>query len=334
MREALAAAARSLPEAPGLPELAAEVTSVVAAPQEETMMAPLARRRRRRWPLVVAGFLILLLVAGGLLLRPVPSVAGQAQADALSKLRGAGLHVTVRPAFSDTVTKGHVISASQPFQVGPLGLRGSKVHLVVSKGPDLVQVPAVEGHDVTSSVQAIRSAGLVPAVTETFDASGKGNVIHQDPEPEAARRSSVVNLTVSKGPEMVTMPLVSGTAFSAASATLSTVGLTPVRQDTYSDTVPTETVLDQSPAPATSIPKHSTVTLTVSDGPAPFALPNVANGSTTCAAAQAQLQALGLVVAVSSGNGSGTCAGNQVLFQLPGPGNQVRKGDTVKLYVP
>lgn len=335
MREALAAAAQSLPEAPGLPELAAEVTSVVAGPQEETMMAPLPKRHRWRWPVAVAGFLILLLVAGGVLLRPVPRVAGEQASDALASLRRAGLHVSSRQEFSDTVNKGQVISASQPFQIGPLGLRGSAVRLVVSKGVDLRQVPDVTGHDVTSSVQAIKSAGLFPAVTMTYNSTTqKGNVISQDPPPEAARVGTVVNLTESLGPEMVTMPLVSGTVVAAAAATLANVGLTAVQQGMNSDTIPTGTVLDQTPAPATSIPKHSTVTLTVSEGPAPFPLPSVANGSTTCAAAQAQLQALGLVVAVSSGNGSNTCAGNQVLFQLPAAGATVHKGDTVKLYVP
>jgi serine/threonine-protein kinase len=168
-------------------------------------------------------------------------------------------------------------------------------------------------------------------VTEEFNPAPKGTVVHQEPPPQAVRPGTPVTLKVSKGPEMVAVPaVVSGTAYPAASATLTAAGLSAVRQETYHD-APAETVLGQAPVAGTSVPKGSAVTLTVSVGPQPFPMPNVATGA-TCAAAKAQLEALGLVVTVKSP--SGTCTTNPVLLQNPPAGPPVRKGDAATLYVP
>lgn len=332
MRSALAEAGPLLPPAPPLSELASEITSVVVTETQETMMsAPAARKRRRRWPLLVALVLILVVGAAAVMLRPVPKVTGMKQADAVTRLQGAGLHSRVVAAFDDTAVSGTVMAASPPFSVGPLGLRGSTVRLTVSKGPDLRQLPPVEGQPLAAAQQAIRAARLPdPVVNETFDPSPKGTVIHQEPQPSAVKPGQPVTLTVSKGPEMVGVPQVSGTAYAAAVSSLKGAGLTAVRQETYND-APGEAVLNQAPPSGTSVPKGSAVTLTVSVGPQPFAMPNVAAGA-TCAAAKTQLEALGLVVTVKSP--SGTCATNAVLLQDPPSGASVRKGEAATLYVP
>jgi serine/threonine-protein kinase len=332
MRTALAEAAASLPETPPLSELASEITSMVVTETQETMVAPLLRRRRRRWPLLVAVLLVLVVGAGAVMLRPVPRVTGLQQAQAVAKLRAARLHSRVGTAFDDTAPAGTVIRARPPFSVGPFGLRGSTVHLTVSLGPDLRQVPLVEGQALAAARQAIHAARLPdPVVTEEFNPAPKGTVVRQEPPPQAVRPGTPVTLNVSKGPEMVAVPaVVSGTTYSAASATLTASGLSAVRQETYND-APAETVLGQAPVAGTSVPKGSAVTLTVSVGPQPFAMPNVASGA-TCAAAKAQLEALGLVVTVKSP--SGTCTTNPVLLQNPPAGPPVRKGDAATLYVP
>jgi beta-lactam-binding protein with PASTA domain len=266
------------------------------------------------------------------MLRPVPRVTGLRQADAVARLRAARLHSRVGTAFDDTAPVGTVIGARPPFSVGPFGLRGSTVRLVVSRGPDLRQVPLVEGQLLAAAQQAIRAARLPdPVVAEDFNPAPKGTVVRQEPPPQAVKPGTPITLKVSKGPEMVGVPaMVSGTAYPAASATLKAAGLSPVRQETFND-AGTETVLGQDPAAATSVPKGSAVTLTVSVGPQPFAMPNVANGA-TCAAARSQLEGLGLVVTVKSPRGA--CTTNPVLLQDPPAGSPVRKGDAATLYVP
>jgi serine/threonine-protein kinase len=160
-------------------------------------------------------------------------------------------------------------------------LRGSTVRLTVSKGQDLRQVPLVEGQPLAAAQQAIRAAGLPgPVVAEDFNPAPKGTVVHQEPPPQAVKPGTPITLKVSKGPEMVGVPaVVSGTAYPAALSTLSAAGLSAVRQETYNDAAP-EMVLGQAPAAGTSVPKGSAVTLTVSVGPQPFPMPNVASGAT------------------------------------------------------
>lgn len=330
MRAALSGAAGALPPAPPPSELASEVTSMVAAEHEETMMAPVGRRRRRRWPLLVAVLLILVVGAGAVMLRPVPKVRGLAQAAAVARLHKAGLHATTALAFSPTAAQGTVLSAGSPFMVGPLGVRGSTVHLTVSKGPDIRTLPDVGTLDVVAAQAAILAANLpAPVLQPVYDASQPGTVIGQFPPPGAVSPGTPVTLKVSRGPEMVNVPAVSGTAYPAAQSALGGAGLSPVRQDVYNDAA-AQTVIGQAPSAGTSVPKGSGVTLTVSLGPQPFAMPSV--GGAACAAAQGQLQGLGLVVTVTSR--SGTCTANTVLLQDPPSGVQVTKGQAVTIYVP
>jgi beta-lactam-binding protein with PASTA domain len=327
MRSDLEEAARSLPEAPPLPELASELTSEVATETQETMMGP-PRRQRRRWPMVLAALLALVVAAVAVMVRPVPKVAGQPQAVAVSRLRRAGLRASVHPQFSDTVGAGLVIAARSPF--GPIGIRGAEVALTVSKGQDLRQVPDVHGWLLPDAVKAIRRARLPePQVTETYAPAKAGTVIDQDPKPEAVRPGTLVNLTVSRGPEMVTVPVVTQTTYAQAQATLKNAGLSAARQEVDNDAAP-ETVLTQSPPPEASVPKGSSVTLTVSVGPPPFPMPNLEG--TSCAAARSQLESAGLVVTVTSR--SGGCSSNQVLLQDPPSGISVRKGSAATIYVP
>jgi serine/threonine-protein kinase len=62
----------------------------------------------------------------------VPDVVGTAQAEAESRLTGAGFTVVVSQAESDTVPAGSVIS--QDPQAGVVSTPGSKVNIVVSSG--------------------------------------------------------------------------------------------------------------------------------------------------------------------------------------------------------
>src|SRR5207237_9385627 len=106
------------------PDRGSGSTPAVAARPRGPRLGP-PRRQRRRWPLVLAALLALVVAAVAVMVRPVPKVAGQPQAVAVSRLRRAGLHASVHPQFSDTVGAGLVIAARSPF--GPIGIRGAEV---------------------------------------------------------------------------------------------------------------------------------------------------------------------------------------------------------------
>jgi beta-lactam-binding protein with PASTA domain len=335
MRAALAEAAHGLPEAPPLKELAAELTSVVAAETQQTIVAP-PRRRRRRWPWLVAVILVILVAAAALMVRPLPKVDGLTQAAALASLQKAGLHGSVQTAFSPT-TRGTVIGVrSSVISLGSYGLRGGSVALTVSKGPDLRQVPnvAFATSTVAAAEAAVQASGLpLGNVTYQYNQAVTGTVLAQVPVASAVPPGTAVNLTVSKGPQLVAVPTIpTGTVtYAAAVSQLQQAHLSASAQYTYSDAV-SGTVIAQSPAGGTMVPISSQVGLTVSQGPAPFSMPSVIG--TVCATAQSQLQALGLAVtAVNTSGGSG-CTTSKVLGQDPVSGVNVQKGASATLYVP
>ncbi|GAC1364377.1 MAG: Stk1 family PASTA domain-containing Ser/Thr kinase [Actinomycetota bacterium] len=332
MRQDLQEAAAALPAAPPLGELVSEVTSMVATEAQETMVVPVAKRRKRRtWPLVVAALLALILADTAVFVRPVPKVVGVTEATALARLHRAGLKVTQRSAFNDSVPQGNVISASAAL--GAFSLKGTSVVLTVSKGPDVRQVPSVLGRLQTDAEQAIKAVGLLPVEMEPVYSSDAafpaGTVLLQSPGPQAVRPGTPVNLTVSKGAQLVGVQSVVGAGFSAAQAKLVQAGLNVSRQNVFSD-APLGQVVDQTPKAPATVATGGLVTLIVSQGPRPFPMPKVV--AIACSVAKALLQSKGLVVSVTSQ--SGTCGANKVLLQDPLDQIAVQKGATATLYVP
>ncbi len=92
----------------------------------------------------------------------IPVVAGLDQALAIGMIQGVGLKVSqITEEFSETIAKGQVISVTPITE--PLGA-GGQVKLLVSKGPNLVVMPAVIGETISAAKSALESLGLVVIV--------------------------------------------------------------------------------------------------------------------------------------------------------------------------
>lgn len=88
----------------------------------------------------------------------IPVVAGLDQALAIGMIQGVGLTVSeITQEFSETVAKGQVISVTPITE--PLGA-GGEVRLLVSKGPNVVIMPAVVGETISAAKAALESLGL------------------------------------------------------------------------------------------------------------------------------------------------------------------------------
>lgn len=336
MRADLMDAAARVDAAPPLKELSAELTSVVAAdgpPGVNNTIVAVPKPHRRRWPWVVAGVLVLLVAAAVVFVRPLPEVNGLSQTEALTKLHHAGLHGTVHQAWNNKPA-GTVIGArSSVISLGAFGVRGGRVVLTVSKGPDLVTIPAVTQQQLGAAEQSLKSAGFGFGVNYVYNGAPTGTVISQLPgPPNQAAPGTAISLTVSQGPQLVAVPVVTGTSttYAQAASALEAVHLTPIQQPAYSTSTATGMVMGESPASGSKVPINSQVTLTVSQGAPPFAMPNVTGQQ--CAAAQAQLQAAGLQVTVQNTSGGSGCTG-PVLVQDPVVGVSVQPGQTATLYV-
>ncbi len=102
---------------------------------------------------------------------------GKPADQATQALTGSGLKVKTTEAFDDKVAKGDVVSQ----QPGPgTAFKGDTVALVVSKGPELVEVPRVVGMSAERARSKLEKAGFKVKVTAVFG-NGGGTVIAQRP---------------------------------------------------------------------------------------------------------------------------------------------------------
>ena len=119
---------------------------------------------------------------------------GKPADQAVGALTDAGLQVdATKQEFSTDVPKGSVISQSPAD--GTL-YRGDKVTLVVSKGPEMVKVPDVQGKQLDQAQKILEDAGFKVKV-ESFMGGIFGTVRSQDPGAgKDAPKGSVVTLVV------------------------------------------------------------------------------------------------------------------------------------------
>jgi beta-lactam-binding protein with PASTA domain/tRNA A-37 threonylcarbamoyl transferase component Bud32 len=193
----------------------------------------------------------------------VPQVVGLTLPSAQGRLQRAGLKWTVREEASDTVDKGRVISATPPE--GQKVDKGSEVALVVSTGPEQVDVPDVTGKSFDEASSQLVAAGL--KVTrkdqETAD-EDPGTVLAQNPKGGGkAAKGSAVQLTVAKEPSQIDVPDVTGEDQGTAIAELSAAGFEIQRKEKDVDSPEGDgVVIEQSP-PNGKAKKGSTVTIIV-----------------------------------------------------------------------
>ncbi|GHD84008.1 Stk1 family PASTA domain-containing Ser/Thr kinase [Streptomyces naganishii] len=193
----------------------------------------------------------------------VPDLQGRPLDQARDLLKKAGLEPgMVNRAFSADVDKGSVIDTDPPS--GTSRHAGSAIALTVSKGRP-VDVPDVTGEDLDQAKSDLQDAGLKVTVSSEqvnseFD---KGQVARQTPAGDSrAAEGDTVTLTLSKGPEMVEVPDVTGDSVDDAKKALQDAGF-KVEEDRGLLGLFGDTVKKQSVRGGDKAPKGSTVTITI-----------------------------------------------------------------------
>src|SRR5690606_3535743 len=132
-----------------------------------------------------------LTVSAGPAPRTVPDgLVGGTYEEAVAGLEAVQLRAARAEAFSDTVEKGRVIEL-RPGAGASLE-RGATVEVVVSKGPDLVKVPDVEGKRLDEAIELLEKAGL-----EAGEVRGpaRGRAFVTDPEAgSSVKRGTTVDI--------------------------------------------------------------------------------------------------------------------------------------------
>lgn len=203
-----------------------------------------------------------LYVSKGIDMKDVPNVVGKGQDEASRTLADAGLALgAVTDAYSEEVPPGQVIS--QSVAAGTSLAHDSTVDVVLSKGREPRTVPSLTGKGASAAKSSIEALGLVASPTEAYsDTVPEGQVISQQTrEGSTVYRGDSVSYTVSKGPEMVTVPDVVGLQRQEAHDKLEGAGFT-VQEDLILGGF-FNTVRSSDPAGGSKVKKGSTVTISI-----------------------------------------------------------------------
>lgn len=203
-----------------------------------------------------------LTVSLGVKMLTVPDVRGTAQEDALQALRDAGFTLAddVETAYSADVEKGNVLSTDPAG--GEEVRHDTAVTVTVSQGREPIDVPDVTGKSKDEAVSQLDEIGAVPQIQDRVfdDEVPEGAVVSQSTTGEALR-GDIVELTLSKGPELFEVPDVFGLQYPQAKKKLEDLGFTVERKDILGGMF--GTVRAQSVEAGEMVPRGTTIELTV-----------------------------------------------------------------------
>jgi beta-lactam-binding protein with PASTA domain len=344
MRAELSRAAAELPPAAALSELVAQVPPAEEVPADRaaTVTIPRAespknRRRRifRRAVTTLSMFIVLAALgwAAWAYVIPhrttVPNIQGTTVEAAEAAAEEAGLRLQLGgQAYSTEVPAGHVIR--QDPAPGAEVDQGTRLSVVISRGPQLVEIPNVRGQPEEQATERLRELGLdVDVEREYHDTVPRFDVIDQNPRRGTTIEvGKTVTLVISRGKPPVEVPNVVGLGEEEAGALLTGAALGIRVLEEFSDEVPRGRVIRQNPQGGTTVRKGDSVTIWISKGPQTFPMPNVVGLSRD--EAVARLRGLGLVPRVVDLPGS---SGDTVVGQQPRAGTTVESGQEVTIYV-
>ncbi len=155
----------------------------------------------------------------------VPAVAGLSPDEAANLLMEHKLtRGTVAEAYSETVEVGKVIRADPP--TGSSEKPNTAVNLWVSKGRQPIRVPKLVGKPLQDAQNELARLGLKAKVDkrEFSNDVPKDSIITQAPARGTIYRDGTITLTVSKGPDLIPVPNVTGKPEAEAVAMLKAAG--------------------------------------------------------------------------------------------------------------
>jgi beta-lactam-binding protein with PASTA domain/tRNA A-37 threonylcarbamoyl transferase component Bud32 len=245
-------------------------------PRREPVLQRLLFSRRLLYLTGTLALVAVIAVAGWWLMAgrytAVPSLRGLAVGPAQAELRGAGLTARVGATRHSALPKGEIIATS-PGSGARIG-SGSAVTLIVSLGPQMIQVPNVSGESLQAAEANLRAAHLsIGAITKMPSTVQAGDVIATTPPAYSTTpQTRPIRITISAGPPL---PDFVGQQVQSARAVAQAGGYTINAVPDASGSQPANTITSQSPAPGTPITPGEVVTVHFSPGPPGVPVPDV-----------------------------------------------------------
>ena len=306
--------------------------------------SPRTRRRLRR---VFAGagvgaLLIVGIVAFQALTKKsfvVPSLTGVAEAEARNSIATFDWEIIIRAERTNDVEFGFVIRTDP--EAGASLKQGDAIVMYVSEGAPLGVLFDVTGESREAATKKLTDQGLtVSASDEASDAVPVGNVISWSvaKQPtlvagDEVLQGTLINLVVSSGPALRSVPLLVGMKLEDATATAIELGLVlGVTPDSFSPDVAIGLIGAQSPPPGQFVPKGSTIVYSISLGPDLVELPNIVG--INFIDAEKRLVAAGFIVGEVSGRKSYRMKSASVKGVAVKNGDMVPRGSAIDMVFP
>jgi beta-lactam-binding protein with PASTA domain len=194
----------------------------------------------------------------------VPPVAGRSYSQAQEAF--AGMPVRLRRV--DTSDGTGKIAVGSVIRTDPAAAarirRDATVTVYVSTGPPIVLVPTVTGQSQADATATLTAASFKVTTSQDYSTTvPAGSVISQNPAANASvAKFSTVNLVISQGPPLVTLPQIpNGTNVEDARTTLQNLHLKVKIKRVFGGFL--NKVVGMDPGAGTQVPVGSQVTLTV-----------------------------------------------------------------------
>ena len=211
---------------------------------------------------VKEGSTVQLVISKGVERYVVPSLLKISAESALALLKQSSMMAgTVTEAFSAKVKAGLIISSNPAANTSVM--KDTPVDLVISKGPEVVQFDSYIGKSAEQALNELTDAGfIVVPVYNYSDSVAAGAVISQKPDGGfSAPKGTNIELSISKGSELVFIPNVYSLTEAKATALLQDLDLVVAVKKIGSRAI--KSVTDVSPKVGVQAKRGSTVTITV-----------------------------------------------------------------------
>ena len=259
----------------------------------------------------------------------VPTVVGSTRERAIGQLEGQGFTYTVRTARHDTIGVGVVISQDPAGEArAPVG---AVVELVISAGPEPIEMPRVIGLSRDRAEGMLEGLGLeVSTSLARNNEVPPGVVARQEPAPGAdVNPGWSVQLVISEGPELFVLEELAGQQIADVIVLLGEAGMQVLVIEEPSPSHEVGVVIRTDPPGGTELPVGETITVYESTGPDLAVIPDLTGA--TPEEAEATLAGLGLVLEVAASRAAVDTPEleGRIARQAPGPGEEFLRGETV-----
>ena len=321
-----------------------EQVEVVAPVPPIVIESPRTRQRLRRLFAVAAvGALAIVGVVGFQALTKksfvVPDLSGVAEAEARNSIATNEWEIIIRAERTNDVEFGFVIR-TEPAS-GESLKQGDALVMYVSEGAPLGVLVEVVGDSREVAVGKLTNQGLtVSATEEPSDSVPIGNVISwtvaKQPSLVAGDQvlqDTLINIVVSSGPALRTVPLIVGLKLEEATALVTELGLVlGSSPDGFSSEVAVGLIGAQAPPPGQLVPKDSTIVYSISMGPDLVVLPNIVG--INFVESEKRLLEAGFVVGEVSGRKSYRMKSASVKGVAVNNGDMVSRGSVIDMVFP